>query len=140
MSSKTALRALVVAGALLVGMGASPAFATGATGGPAVTVRPRFQLTRLETVMVRANSFPANTSVAIVQCNNKVGTDGSAACAIGRAVITTTTKDGRVKATPFKVHTGKIGDGTCNHKDYCFIVVSTLDQSTFAAIDIHFSD
>jgi hypothetical protein len=144
------LQAAVGAAIVAIGLGAS---ALGASASSQVTqanatASPSFNLTNGEKIWVSGSGFPKSTtnnqvSIAIVECNSKVATQGSNACDIAHVVITHSTVTGRVAARAYIVRTGTIGSGTgagrCDHLHSCFMVVATLDQSTAGLASIHFA-
>jgi hypothetical protein len=139
------LQAAVGAVIVAVGLGAS---ALGASASSGVTqanasAMPAFNLVTGSTTWVSGSGFPKSTTVAIVQCNSKVATQGQKACDISHPIITHSTVTGRVAARAYKVVEGTIGSGTgtgmCDDTHSCFMVIATLDMSTAGLATIHFA-
>jgi hypothetical protein len=136
MRTKLFARGLVVAGAVIVGLGSSTAFAVA----PTAQAFPHRKLVDGQTVKVKGANFPASTTVTIVECNANVATDKAAACDLSNLVTAMTTSAGAVPGTQYTVHTGSIGEdgGTCDHTHPCSIEVSTADQQNVALAPIKF--
>ncbi len=139
------LQAAVGAAIVALGLGAS---ALGASASSGVTqanavAMPMWNLHNGQTTWVQGSGYPKKAAVAIVQCNALVSTKGESACDISHPVLTSSTSTGRVAARAYKVVTGVIGSGTgkarCDAKHSCFMVVSTLDQTTAGLAPIHFA-
>jgi MYXO-CTERM domain-containing protein len=117
---------------------AVPAAAHAATATGDVTVTPATGLKDGSTVSVAFSGFPADANVVAVQCS-QVNATSPAPCdttnlGIGKA-------DGAGKGTiSFTVHTGSIGNGTCDAThDTCAVYVSDNPQTTVGFGAIHFA-
>ena len=121
-------------GAIVVTVGALvlPTAAFGAT--PKGKASPKSNLTNNSTVMVSAKGFPANDSLVIVECNSNAATSDQNACDTTVIVGVVANAKGVVAATPYTFRTGTIGDGTCNAKQTCYIVVTEPSSTGMHAL------
>lgn len=96
--------ALLVTGSVaLVALVAGPALA-----GPSITVTPSTGLHGGQVVTVSVNGFPANASLAVIQCSPLVATAGPSACNTGGVKLVSTGANGTATTT-LAVVTGAVG-------------------------------
>ena len=118
---------------------AVPAMA--ATKTPHLLISPSTKLANNQRVAVSGTGFKSHQTIYIVECLTKA--KGEAGCNALGAIPVTTTSTGALPATPFKVHTGKIGNGRCgttkaNAKN-CDISVGTVSGTDTATATISFT-
>jgi hypothetical protein len=107
----------VAAGAIL-----APMSAAHGTTGPTVVLSPSTGVNDGDSLTVTGSGFPASQpTVYIVQCH---ALTGQTACNIGGLVLSSTDASGAFTAH-ITVHTGTIGDGSCNAGDTCYVGAST---------------
>jgi hypothetical protein len=105
---------------------------------PHVKVSPSKKLTNNQVVKVSVTHFPANTAVTIIECNDN-GDGDLANCNTAGEKQTTTTSKGTIKALPFTIKAGTIGNGTCGTSSadrFCYI--AALASSQMQATTISF--
>lgn len=118
--------------ALAVGVMALP---TGAfAGGPSGKASPKANLMNGTVVNVTGKGWPANDSLVIVECDSAAQSLDVNACNINNIVPTTASAKGVVPKTAFTFATGTIGDGTCNAKQTCYIVLTEPSQTGLHAL------
>jgi hypothetical protein len=139
MNKRWTFRMLVVAGAFVVGMGSSAAFALT----PTIVVTPNTGLINLQKVKVTGKNFAPNKSLFVVECNPKVTTQKQLACDIktGQFLTTKSSATGTVSVV-FTIRTGIIGTGAgaapCGHLHPCLLTVSPGTATGSATAKISF--
>lgn len=123
------LKSRVTLGVVTVGaaIGAALVPATTAFAAPAMqatwaTQSAGFGLQNGDNVSVTGSGFKASSTAYLVECS---GTTGQANCDLATATPTPTDASGNFSVAAFPVHTGTVGDGTCNANATCFIAAST---------------
>ena len=123
--------ALLVIAALV----SSPAAAQVA---PSVVVSPSTDLVDGQIVSVEASGFPANTTLAVVEC--QAGATTRSDCDAGTVALLSSDASGQVAtdyATSRVIFTGSLGRLDCA-TDACVLVVATLNEAVVAAAPISF--
>lgn len=75
-----------------------------------------------QTVAVSATGFKASSTAYVVECS---GTTGQAACDTGTLQTVQTDANGAFSIAAFPVHTGTVGNGTCNANATCYVAATT---------------
>ncbi|MHB2029466.1 MAG: neocarzinostatin apoprotein domain-containing protein [Acidimicrobiales bacterium] len=143
MITKGTLHRVLAIGVLVVSVAASGAIGvTGASAAPKphLVVAPSANLRNGEIVRVYGAGFKPKDTVYIVECLAQA--KGAAQCDTLSALPAKITVKGLLPAMRFKVHTGKIGDGTCgttprNLKD-CSVSVGNISGGDSAVFRIAF--
>jgi len=120
-SAKLALRAgvLSVAAASAIVLPAGAAFA----GSPSLSAAPNTGLKNGDTVTISGSNFATTSAWVAVQCSSLA--PGGAGCSQTPGASGTTDGSGNIADTPFTVHTGSVGNGTCKPGSTCYIVATT---------------
>jgi len=128
----------VLATGLLVGaLPASAAFAHPAKVAPRATptakAAPSKNLTNGKVVNVSGKGWPAHDTLVVVECNANAATSDTNACNQTALVSTSASSKGAVK-TQFTFFTGAVGDGTCNARQTCYLVLTEPAQTGLHAL------
>jgi hypothetical protein len=92
--------------------------ATSASAAEAITVTPSTNLHDGSVVTVSFSGFAAGSSVVVGQCTKATFAVGD--CDVAR-VLTVQADSTGSGSTPYTVHTGAIGTGTCNAGSTCYL-------------------
>jgi hypothetical protein len=97
--------------------------ARAADGAPVITVTPNTGIASGQTLAVTGSGFPAKAETAyVVECSGT--TPSSTSCDGNTVQMPTTGADGTFTAN-ITVHSGPVGDGTCNAGQTCTISATT---------------
>lgn len=114
-------------------------FAGATTTGAAITISPTTNVKSGSDITVNGTGFAPKTAFYAVECS---GTGGQADCDTSALGQGTTDASGNVSGVKVPVHTGKVGDGTCNPGKTCYIAATTditgQDKSQQAAATFTF--
>ncbi|HTR71073.1 MAG TPA: neocarzinostatin apoprotein domain-containing protein [Mycobacteriales bacterium] len=106
--------------------------------GPSITVSPHKDVKSGSTVKVSGSGFPANKVLYVLECSSLTGQAGCDVSTLNSSAKTD--KSGAFSKVKVKVHTGKVGNKSCNAGGTCYIAAatSTTPDSTDSA-DASFS-
>jgi hypothetical protein len=131
------LKKTLTVGAAVAGV--TVLMATSAFGAaPTANATPNTGLKNNQVVKVSGAHFSPGATLAILECNHAVATAKAAACNTSKIATGTASSTGTLPPTPFKVFTGKVGNGKCggsvkaNHT--CYIVVANTSKNSQAAV------
>jgi hypothetical protein len=102
----------------------------------AASVSPSSGLKDGQTVTVTGSGWPANDTINMVECS--VPLTAVSSCDLGTLVRITSSATGTF-STPFRVHTGVVGDGSCDPGKSCLIAIGNTDNSSAAQVSIAFA-
>lgn len=111
------------------------ALPTAAFAAGSVSVSPSSGLKDGQSVNVTGSGFPASTTIYVVECANLTGQAG---CDITRLGQAQSDAGGKISAA-FTVHTGTIGNGTCDATHACYISAGDAAQTAHGAAQISFA-
>jgi hypothetical protein len=97
-------------------------FASTTPSGAAITISPTTKVKSGSDITVTGTGFAPKASFYAVECS---GTGGQADCDTSALGTGTTDASGNVSGVKVPVHTGKVGDGTCNPGKTCYIAATT---------------
>lgn len=135
-------RAILGAATVATAIGAALVPATNAFAAPTMTATwatqsAGFGLQNGDTASVSGSGFKPSSTVYLVECS---GTTGQSNCDLSTLVQAQSDASGNLAATPIVVHTGTVGDGSCNANSVCYVAGTTdptgadLTQATAAPI------
>jgi hypothetical protein len=106
------------------------------TATPTMTVTPRTGLQASQSVKVVGAHFPSDLKLYILQCSNHTGSTG---CDLGTFKNVNTSAGGSFTLS-FAVHTGTVGNGTCEAgRANCFVAATSQDGKTSVQVTITFA-
>ena len=100
-----------------------------------LSVSPSSGLKDGQSVSVTGSGYPASTTIYVVECANLTGQAG---CDITRLGTAQSDATGAIN-TKFTVHTGTIGNGTCDATHPCYISAGDAAQTAHGAMKISFA-
>lgn len=97
-------------------------FAGATQTGAAITLTPKTNVKNGSDITVNGTGFAPKAAFYAVECS---GTGGQADCDTSALGQGTTDANGNVSGVKVPVHTGAVGDGTCNPGKTCYIAATT---------------
>jgi hypothetical protein len=129
----------LAASAVIGGAALSPSNSH-AAGSASLSVTPNHDLLDGQTVMLSGSGFRPSASVIVIECTSM---STAASCDQSGVKLSSTAGDGSFHNLEFVVHTGAIGDGTCDASASCLIAATTdptgSDPSQTATAAISFA-